>query len=124
MMPLHSPAPRIFPRLTEDTHVIHLRIAQWRTRLPLLENGEDALEAHYAHRFGISAVRKPRGEQTVREEPLLLGHFLDRQTLPRTRDEVPVRALLAGKIHRRLRLLLGGKRGEKSLRRLLHLGGG
>ena len=125
MMPLHAPAPRFFAAgRAEDGHEIQLRVAHRPAGPPFLQLREHRLQTHDRNRLGVAAMAQPGGQQRVREQALLVRHFLDHQSLSFPRDEMPVRALRPGERKGRLRLLFRGQCAEEVLCGVGHLGGG
>ena len=124
VMPLHAPTPRALPRRPKDRNEITFRIAQRRAGFPFLHFGQHCLQTHDRDCLAVSAMTQPRRQQRLGKQPLLLRHFLDRQTLSLARDEVPVRPLRIREIKRDLRLLIRRQGDEKIVCRGSHFGTG
>src|SRR5687767_336836 len=112
MMTLDAPAPWLVSAgLAENRHEIELGVA-CRARSGLFEFGENRFQTHDRNGFPVSAMTQSRSEERVREEPLFLGHFLDRQSLSRARNEMPVGPFGVLELENTLRLRVCAQRVE------------
>src|SRR5260221_5183677 len=100
-------------RLAKNEEVIKFRIAREDTRSPF-EVVQNGFQAHDIGRLAVTLLAQAGGEEGVGESALIRGHLLDRQSLPRLWDVMPVAALVTFEVERRLGLLLRIQRGQES----------
>ena len=120
VMTFDAPAPRaLVGRLAEEGKIIERRVAArggrgiaGRRRFDLAQH---QLDLHDGRRFVITALAERRLEEVVRQSPLAVVEFLERNAAPGARHVEPVEALLVVKLHERFGALLGGQRSEKLL---------
>ena len=119
-MPLETPAPRFFrARRAEDADVVFLRVAL--SRRILLHFPEDRFQRHNQRRLFVALIAQPGLGECHRKRAGLGRHLLNRESLPFTRDKVPVLSFLGAELEYGLRLLLGGKFLQQSVCGLHHV---
>src|SRR5439155_15739734 len=121
MMSFHTPAPGSAPWLPKHGNVIKLGVAMRRS---FFEFVQDFLETHDRCGLHVASLAQPAVEQGMRQQALRGSHLLNRKTLARLGNEMPIVTLVVPELEKGLGFLVGRERCQKILRRVRHLPSG
>ena len=117
-MPLYPPSPGLTGRRrSKDRDKVECRVA---TGTVVLQFVQDAFERHDGDRLAEASMAERTLQQGKGQLALIVPHFLERQTLARSGDEVPIDSLLIAKLEGRFLALRLIERGQEMGRRLRH----